>query len=98
VFKTIMWAADRSPATERVLPVAQELAANNGAKLILTHVEPVMTVVGKRSSLTATSRSMRTSDTFVGDLTAAGIDAELLAAKDHTGHAAEKFADLARGS
>lgn len=96
MFKTIMWAADRSPATERVLPVAKELAADNGAKLILTHVEPVMTVAGK--PVFADSHELLDADLrhIVDDLTGAGIDAELLVAEAHTGHTAEKFADLTR--
>ena len=57
MFTKIMWATDRSPTTERVLPLAKELAAGSGAKLIITHIEKITTVApGNPSSWTASRR------------------------------------------
>jgi len=39
MFKTIIWATDGSESAEQALPVALELAADTGAKLLVVHAD-----------------------------------------------------------
>jgi len=96
VFKKIMWATDRSPTTERVLPLASELAKSNGAKLIVTHVEKITSIAGKPVFNDSTATLDADLQKMVDGLVAAGVDAELLEAEAHKGSTAHKLVEMAK--
>ena len=81
MFKKIMWATDRSPTTERVLPLARALAESNDAKLIVTHVEKITTIAGKPVFADSTATLDSDLHKMVDGLVEAGVDAELLEAR-----------------
>ena len=91
-----MWATDRSPTTERVLPLARELAESNGAKLIDTHVEKITTIAGKPVFNHSTATLDADLYARVDGLVEAGVDAELLEAEAHKGGTAHRFVQLAK--
>ena len=96
MFTTIMWATDRSPTTERVLPLAKELAAGGRAKLIVTHIEKITTVAGKPVFVDSTTTLDSDLHHMVDQLVSEGIDAELVEAEVRKGSAAHKLVELAR--
>ena len=97
MFTKIMWATDRSPTTERVLPLAKELAAGSGAKLIITHIEKITTVApGNPSSWTASRRWTPTCATWWTSWSAKGSMQNSWKRRSVKGSAAHKLVELAR--
>ena len=95
MYNKIIWANDGSPTMERVYPVVRDLARDNGASVVLAHVQETMRI-GQHPLFADSHRAL---DSFlqgtVDQLTNDGVDAELVLTETRSGRAAQAIADLA---
>lgn len=96
MFKTIVWATDGSETAQHALPFALELAARDGAKLVVVHVREL--VVGRMGGypMYADEPDIQVRLTEqVESLRETGVDAVLVQRSCTSGHAAKLIAETA---
>jgi nucleotide-binding universal stress UspA family protein len=78
VFHSIVWATDGSELAERALPYAKELAAADGATLVVVHVNQLMTGRAAGYPIYVDEPEVREAlQATVDELRAEGLDARL---------------------
>jgi len=95
MYKKIIWANDGSPTMERVYPVVRELANDSGASLTVAHVQETMRL-GHHPLFADSHQALDALlQQTVDQLSAEGVDAELVLTETRSGRAAQAIADLA---
>jgi nucleotide-binding universal stress UspA family protein len=96
MFTTIVVASDGSDAADQLVTVAESLAKEDGAKVVVAHVNELVAARGALYSVHPDEDLLqRKVKLQVGDLKAAGLDAEFKILSTR-GRAAESIADVAR--
>jgi nucleotide-binding universal stress UspA family protein len=96
MFKTILVASDGSETADRLVTVAESLAKGDGAKVVVAHVNELMAGRGAIYSVHPNEDLLQRKVRLqVGDLQAAGLDAECKILSTR-GRAADSIAEVAR--
>jgi nucleotide-binding universal stress UspA family protein len=96
MFKTILVASDGSESADRLVTVAESLAKGDGAKVVVAHVNELMAGRGAIYSVHPNEDLLQRKVRLqVGDLRAAGLDAEVKILSTR-GRAADSIAEVAR--
>jgi len=97
VFKVIIWAADGSQSSEDALSVARGLAENNGARLVVVHVDEMAhSRLGRYPARADEGEIELGLRRRTEELEASGISASFETPKVGEGGTAEAIADCAR--
>jgi nucleotide-binding universal stress UspA family protein len=96
MFTTILVASDGSDTADRLVTVAQSLAKEDGARVVVAHVNELMPGRGGAHSVHANEDLLKEKVRMqVADLRAAGLDAEVQM-QSTIGKAAKSIAEMAR--
>jgi nucleotide-binding universal stress UspA family protein len=97
MFKTIAWATDGSENSDRALPYAKELAAREGARLVVVHVDEVFVAhVAAGLPVRADENEMQTKvERQAAELSTDGFEVEVKIAAAASAGTARMIADAA---
>jgi nucleotide-binding universal stress UspA family protein len=96
MFTTIVVASDGTDSADRLVTVAESLAKEDGARVVVTHINELMVGRGALYSVHPEEDKLQTKVRLqAGDLRAAGLDAEYKILSTR-GRAADSIADVAR--